>query len=136
MNLCLNARDAMPDGGVLTLSAENMRVDDETIPMNLEARPGNYVVVSVADTGVGIAPDVRDRIFDPFFTTKELGKGTGLGLSTVLGIVKNYGGFLHVLSEVDRGTQVKVYLPVFERNLIGGSQSEEPSEAKDEQRNS
>jgi PAS domain S-box-containing protein len=111
MNLCINARDAMPNGGVLTLCAENVCVDEGFAQMNLDARSGNYVLVTVADTGMGIPADLRDRIFDPFFTTKPVGQGTGLGLSTVLGIVKNYGGFLQVCSEMDKGTQFKVYLP-------------------------
>ncbi|GAB4368925.1 MAG: response regulator [Elainellaceae cyanobacterium] len=111
MNLCVNARDALPQGGILTLSAENVVVDEAYARMNLEAHTGSYVVVTVSDTGTGIAPEVLDRIFDPFFTTKEPGKGTGLGLSTALGIVKNHGGFINVHSEVGQGTQFKVYLP-------------------------
>lgn len=111
MNLCINARDAMPQGGTLTLAAENIFVDDGISQLNIDAQVGDYVVITVADTGSGITPEVRDRMFDPFFTTKETGQGTGLGLSTVLGIVKNYGGFLQVESEIGQGTQVKVYLP-------------------------
>jgi PAS domain S-box-containing protein len=114
MNLCVNARDAMPDGGVLSLSVEPCFVDRAFIELNLDAQVGNYIVITIADTGTGISLDVRDRIFDPFFTTKPLGQGTGLGLATVLGIVKNYGGFLQVFSEVGQGTQVRVYLPAIE----------------------
>ncbi|MBD2464760.1 PAS domain S-box protein [Oscillatoria sp. FACHB-1407] len=114
MNLCVNARDAMPQGGILTLSAQNYYVDQLFAQMHLNAHVGNYVVLSIADTGTGIPLEVRDRIFEPFFTTKELGQGTGLGLSTVLGIVKNYGGFLEVESEVGQGSQFKVYLPATE----------------------
>ncbi|HEY9664707.1 MAG TPA: response regulator, partial [Allocoleopsis sp.] len=117
MNLCVNARDAMPDGGVLSLLLESCFVDQTVAQVNLDARVGNYLVVTVADTGTGIPLNVRDRIFDPFFTTKAPGQGTGLGLSTVLGIVKNYGGFVQVLSEVGQGTQVKVYLPEIEGRL-------------------
>lgn len=111
MNLAVNARDAMPDGGTLSLAAVNLRVDETYARMNVEAKIGDYVVVTVADTGCGIPLEIIDRIFDPFFTTKELGKGTGLGLSTVLGIVKNHGGFVQVESQVGKGTQFRVYLP-------------------------
>ncbi len=111
MNLCVNARDAMPNGGTLTLSVENFQVDAAFAQKQLDAQVGQYVVFTVADTGTGIPADVRDRIFDPFFTTKPPGQGTGLGLATVLGIVKNFGGFIQVVSAVGRGTQFKVYLP-------------------------
>ncbi|MEN8444945.1 MAG: PAS domain S-box protein, partial [Cyanobacteria bacterium J06555_13] len=111
MNLCINARDAMPKGGVLTLSVEHCLIDEALANKNLEASVGEYVVVAVGDTGMGIPPEIRDRIFDPFFTTKGPDKGTGLGLATVSGIIKKIGGFLTVESEVDRGTQLKVYLP-------------------------
>jgi hypothetical protein len=111
MNLCINARDAMPEGGTLSLSAANLWIDENYTRMNLDAHVGAYVVVSVADTGMGIPPEALDRIFEPFFTTKEVGKGTGLGLSTVLGIVKSHSGFVEVLSSVNSGTQFKVYIP-------------------------
>jgi PAS domain S-box-containing protein len=111
MNLCVNARDAMPNGGTLSLSAENTLVEAACTRLHLDARAGPYVVVSIADTGVGIPPELIERIFDPFFTTKDVGKGTGLGLSTVLGIVKHHDGFLVVDSEIGQGTQFKVYLP-------------------------
>ncbi|MGG6293941.1 PAS domain S-box protein [Leptolyngbya sp. AN02str] len=124
MNLCVNARDAMPHGGVLTLSAENMYVDGALAELQLNSHMGNYVVITIADTGIGIAPEVRDRIFEPFFTTKEPGKGTGLGLSTVLGIVKNYGGFLQVSSQVNQGSQFKVFLPMAE-GAVEGTPSEQ-----------
>jgi PAS domain S-box-containing protein len=124
INLCVNARDAMPNGGVLRLSAENKLVDEAYTRINLEAREGSYIVVTVADTGTGIPPELLERIFDPFFTTKEVGKGTGLGLSTVLGIVKNHGGFIKVDSLVGEGTQFKVYLPALENMTV--PQVEEP----------
>ncbi|MGB7085103.1 MAG: GAF domain-containing protein, partial [Phormidesmis sp.] len=111
MNLCVNARDAMPEGGVLTLSVDNTFIDEATARKNLDRQAGHYVVVTVSDTGIGIPADVRDRIFDPFFTTKSSDKGTGLGLATVMGIVKNAGGFLQVHSQVDQGTQINVYFP-------------------------
>ncbi|MBO3461382.1 PAS domain S-box protein [Aetokthonos hydrillicola Thurmond2011] len=111
MNLCVNARDAMPNGGTLNLVASNCVIDSTYTQMDLEAQVGDYVVVTISDTGTGIPKEILERIFDPFFTTKELGKGTGLGLSTVRGIVKNHGGWVNVYSEVVKGTAFKVYLP-------------------------
>lgn len=117
MNLCVNARDAMPDGGVLTLAAENLVVDELFAGKIPGAKPGPHVVWLVADTGMGIAPEHLDRIFDPFFTTKDVGQGTGLGLSTTLGIVRAHEGFLRVESTPGRGTQFRVYLPARETVL-------------------
>jgi PAS domain S-box-containing protein len=114
MNLCVNARDAMPTGGNLHITAENLLIDENYARMNIDAKAGPYVVVTIADTGMGIPPEIMERIFEPFFTTKEIGHGTGLGLSTSLGIVKKHGGFVNVYSEVDRGTRFKVYLPATE----------------------
>jgi two-component system, cell cycle sensor histidine kinase and response regulator CckA len=111
MNLCVNARDAMPNGGTLSICAENLFIDENYARMHLEAKTGPYTVTTVSDTGVGIPREVLDRIFEPFFTTKEQGKGTGLGLSTVIGIVKSHGGFVNVYSEVGSGTSFKIYLP-------------------------
>src|SRR5579883_210687 len=111
LNLCVNARDAMPKGGVLSLAAENIFVDENFTRMHLDAQTGPHVVIKVSDTGTGIPPEVLERIFDPFFTTKEPGKGTGLGLAMVIGIVKNHKGFLTVESEVGKGTQFQVYFP-------------------------
>ncbi|MFB2976085.1 PAS domain S-box protein [Microseira sp. BLCC-F43] len=111
MNLCVNAGDAMPDGGTLDLSAENILIDENYARMNLNAQVGPYVAIAITDTGVGISEAQLERIFEPFFTTKEVGKGTGLGLSTVLGIVKSHGGFVNVTSEVGQGSQFKVFLP-------------------------
>lgn len=111
MNLCINARDAMPQGGQLTIAAENLVVDEVFVRSNLEAKAGCFVGITVADTGMGMSAETLDRIFEPFFTTKDFGKGTGLGLSTVLGIIKSHGGFVSVSSEVGKGTQFKLYLP-------------------------
>ena len=111
MNLCVNARDAMPNGGVLKIAAENFFVDAHYAGMHLEAKVGAYIVITVADTGMGMSAAVQERIFEPFFTTKEIGQGTGLGLSTVMGIVKGHGGFIQVTSEEEKGTQFQVYLP-------------------------
>ena len=110
LNLCVNARDAMPDGGTITLEAQHMDVDVDYAASVLDAKPGSYVVLRVRDTGLGIAPEIIDRIFEPFFTTK--GKGTGLGLSTVMGIVKGHGGFLQVNSQLGQGSTFAIYLPV------------------------
>ncbi|MGI0493657.1 CBS domain-containing protein [Alkalinema pantanalense CENA528] len=111
MNLTVNARDAMPEGGTLTLSAENVMVDESYARMHLDAIVGAYVAIAVTDTGIGIAPELLDRIFEPFFTTKEMGKGTGLGLSTAIGIIKSHGGFVNVYSDVGQGSCFTVYLP-------------------------
>jgi signal transduction histidine kinase/CheY-like chemotaxis protein len=111
LNLGVNARDAMADGGILTLAAENVRVDENLARGIPDARAGDYVLIRVSDTGTGIPPEIMDKIFDPFFTTKGPEKGTGLGLSTVLGIVKSHEGFIQVLSQVGRGTEFKIYLP-------------------------
>lgn len=111
LNLCVNARDAMPAGGVLSLSTENIRLDENFAAMNVDAMPGPYVVIRVSDTGEGIPAEVIDKIFDPFFTTKETGKGTGLGLSTVMGIVKSHQGFVNLRSRVSMGSVFEIYLP-------------------------
>jgi PAS domain S-box-containing protein len=111
LNLCVNARDAMPNGGVLTIAAENVLLDLPEPNSTREAKPQPHLMIVVADTGTGIDPEIREKIFDPFFTTKEIGKGTGLGLSTSLGIVKSHGGFINVYSEPGIGTVFKVYIP-------------------------
>jgi CheY-like chemotaxis protein len=111
LNLCVNARDAMPDGGKLTITVENVMIDAQYAGLEKEAKPGPYVLLQVEDTGTGIPPEVMVQIFDPFFTTKEIGKGTGLGLSTTLAIVKSHGGFIRVYSEPGEGTSFKLYLP-------------------------
>jgi PAS domain S-box-containing protein len=111
LNLCVNARDAMPNGGTLQLHAVNVDLDANFASMVADAAPGPYVLLEVRDNGTGIRPEVLERIFDPFFTTKGVGKGTGLGLSTVMGIVKSHGGFIQVNSELGEGTTFQVYLP-------------------------
>lgn len=112
MNLCINARDAMPGGGQLTLTAQLEPVDEAMAKSCAASSTGPHVVLGVEDTGSGIPPDVVDKIFDPFFTTKPMGQGTGLGLSTALGIVRNHHGFIRVDSQPGQGTQFKIYLPV------------------------
>ncbi|WP_413198537.1 PAS domain S-box protein [Nostoc piscinale] len=114
MNLVVNARDAMPDGGKIEISAENRLIDQAYTQMNLDAQAGNYIELTIADNGMGMPPEVLNRIFEPFFTTKEIGIGTGLGLSTVLGIIKSHGGFLNVSSKVGKGTKFQLFLPAVE----------------------
>jgi len=114
MNVCLNARDAMPDGGTLKVAVENIKIDENYVRMNPEARPGGYVQMTVEDTGTGMKEETVKRIFDPFFTSKALGHGTGLGLSTALTIVKSHEGFINVYSELGRGTRFSIALPAME----------------------
>ncbi|MHC5724326.1 MAG: PAS domain-containing hybrid sensor histidine kinase/response regulator [Nostoc sp.] len=123
MNLCVNARDAMANSGSLSISAENVLIDENYARINLEAKEGSYTLITVCDTGVGIPKEILDRIFEPFFTTKDVGQGTGLGLSTVLGIIKSHGGFVKVDSEPGSGTTFKVYLPA-----VGGMEIFTPEE--------
>lgn len=111
LNLCVNARDAMPEGGTLTLAAENVHVTPDLAAPRPHAKAGPHVCWLVADTGTGIPPNILDRIFDPFFTTKDHGQGTGLGLSTVLGIVQNHGGWVEVESQPGQGTRFRIFLP-------------------------
>jgi len=119
MNLCINARDAMPNGGRIEVSAKNLTPSESFLRAHPELKAGPCVLITVEDTGTGIPPELLERIWDPFFTTKELGKGTGLGLSTVLGIVKGHGGTVNVTSQVNQGTRFEIYLPAL--------QSEEPA---------
>jgi two-component system cell cycle sensor histidine kinase/response regulator CckA len=111
LNLCVNARDAMPEGGNIAISVENVTLDAHYAAMNLEAKSGPYLVIQVEDTGTGIPAAIMDKIFDPFFTTKAVGKGTGLGLSTSMAIIKSHGGFMRARSEAGKGAKFRIYLP-------------------------
>lgn len=124
VNLAINARDAMPGGGKVTIEATNVFADEDYCRANPELSRGQYVLICVSDTGCGMSPDVSSRAFEPFFTTKELGQGTGLGLSQVYGFVKQSGGHVKIYSEVDQGTTVKIYLPRYTRQSAEQEQQE------------
>jgi CheY-like chemotaxis protein len=111
VNMAINARDAMPNGGKLLLESRRVLLDDAFIAASAGVAPGSYIMVAVSDTGTGMSPEVRDRAFEPFFTTKEAGKGSGLGLSMVYGFVKQSGGHIKIYSEEDRGTTIRLYIP-------------------------
>jgi PAS domain S-box-containing protein len=119
LNLCINARDAMPGGGCLTIQVTNAKVDAQAAGRDQDLPSGQYVLLSVTDNGVGMTPDVMARAFDPFFTTKPLGQGTGLGLSMIYGFVRQSGGHIRLQSEVDRGTTMRLYLPRHDGDLAG-----------------
>ena len=117
MNLATNAKDAMPDGGLLSIETKVVRLDEEYIKAYPYIEPGTYAVLTVSDTGSGIDEKIKERVFEPFFTTKEVGQGTGLGLSMVYGMVKQHNGYINVYSEQNRGTTFKIYLPVIEAEV-------------------
>ena len=118
MNLIVNAGDAMPNGGNLYISTENLYINEEMMRRNCDVQIGNYIVITVRDTGTGMAPETLERIFEPFFTTKDFGKGTGLGLSTVLGIIKSHKGCINVDSKVGQGSTFQIFLPSVNQKII------------------
>ncbi len=126
MNLVTNARDAMPKGGVLTITTEQIQLDEEFLGRHGYGKPGNYGLITVSDGGMGMTEDVQQRIFEPFFTTKEVGKGTGLGLAIIYGIVKQHDGFIDVYSEPGEGTTFRIYLPLIESVVLETSKASEP----------
>ncbi|MFW5955129.1 MAG: response regulator [Rhodothermales bacterium] len=128
MNLAVNARDAMPEGGLLKITASNVEIGDEHVRLNIEAKKGPYVRLCVSDVGTGIPQEVLNKMFEPFFTTKPSGKGTGLGLSTVYSIVKSHKGFMNVQSKVGKGTRFEIYLPAI-REKINGRASENTAQS-------
>jgi PAS domain S-box-containing protein len=125
LNLAINARDAMPNGGCLTVATANTHIDEAYARVRSEVRPGQYVAVSITDNGTGMSPDVAKQAFEPFFTTKDVGKGSGLGLSMVYGFIKQSRGHVSLYSEPDKGTTVRMYLP---RALVGTEQRAAPSD--------
>jgi PAS domain S-box-containing protein len=126
LNLCVNARDAMPDGGILTLTATNVELDENSARLHREAKPGPYVELGIVDTGTGMPTHVQEHIFEPFFTTKGIGKGTGLGLSTVSSIVKHHHGFLVVETAEGKGTHFKIYLPAIATSAASAGAPQRP----------
>ncbi|MCX8030288.1 MAG: response regulator [Thermodesulfovibrionales bacterium] len=114
MNLVTNACDAMPNGGILTISTDLVEIDEEYVKTHGYGKAGKYILISVEDTGIGMEQSIKERIFEPFFTTKEAGKGTGLGLSIAYGTIKQHNGYINVYSELEKGTTFKIYLPAFE----------------------
>ncbi len=119
LNLAVNARDALPHGGILTITADNARLDEQVRALAPRAEPGPYVVLSIRDNGAGMTPEVLERIFEPFYTTKETGRGTGLGLSVVIGVVESHGGFIQVQSTPNAGTEFKIHLPALPAAAAG-----------------
>jgi len=127
MNLAVNSRDAMPEGGCFSVETSRVSVEEEYAAQNPEISVGEYAVISVSDTGTGMSPEVRDKIFEPFFTTKEKGKGTGLGLATVYGIVKQHGGNIQVYSELGSGTTFRIYLPLMRGEMPATQKKDDPA---------
>lgn len=132
LNLCVNARDAMPNGGQIIVTLKNVTLTEDEAKQHVGAKPIQYLLLAVADNGTGIPPEIMDKIFEPFFTTKEIGKGTGLGLSTVISIIKSHGGFLDLQSKVGKGTAFNVYLPAAAEAVVAASEPTRPEALRGE----
>src|SRR5262249_20610571 len=128
LNLAINARDAMSNGGRLLIETYNETLDSHAVALIPDLTPGDYVVLSVTDTGHGMLPEVAERAFEPFFTTKGAGKGSGLGLATIYGFARQSGGGVTIYSEVDSGTTVRIYLPRFEDATVRAKRESPPQE--------
>jgi CheY-like chemotaxis protein len=127
MNLAVNAKDAMPEGGKIVIETERVRLDEQFCKTHLGAIAGDYILLSISDTGHGMDREILDHVFEPFYTTKDVGKGTGLGLAMVYGIVKNHEGYILCYSEVSMGTTFKIYLPAMEQS----GEKQKPNEMED-----
>jgi len=132
MNLCINARDAMPNGGKLTVKTSVAKINDDDLEIHADAKAGCYVTLAVSDTGIGMDKEIMQKIFEPFFSTKDKSKGAGLGLASVYGIIKNHGGFIHVSSEVGKGSTFEIFFPICGKSEVDSTSTKETPQGKNE----